>query len=110
MRILTSKFFNLLLLFIFLSACARTPVPISDERILQSIEADLANLKYEDSIESIDLYKAISLAIRNNRDLRVEVMNSALQQRQNNLPAQNFESSGFDTMGGGFNLGSSDPR
>ena len=85
MRILTSKFFNLLLLFIFLSACARTPVPISDERILQSIEADLANLKYEDSIESIDLYKAISLAIRNNRDLRVEVMNSALQQRQNNL-------------------------
>lgn len=85
MRILTSKFFSLLLLFIFLSACARTPVPISDERILQSIEADLANLKYEDSIESIDLYKAISLAIRNNRDLRVEVMNSALQQRQNNL-------------------------
>ena len=85
MRILTSKFFSLLLLFIFLSACARTPVPISDERILQSIEADLANLKYEDSIDSIDLYKAISLAIRNNRDLRVEVMNSALQQRQNNL-------------------------
>ena len=85
MRILTSKFFSLLLLFIFLSACARTPVPISDERILQSIEADLANLKYEDSIESIDLYKAIPLAIRNNRDLRVEVMNSALQQRQNNL-------------------------
>ena len=85
MRILTSKFFSLLLLFIFLSACARTPVPISDERILQSIEADLANLKYEDSIESINLYKAISLAIRNNRDLRVEVMNSALQQRQNNL-------------------------
>ena len=85
MRILTSKFFSFLLLFIFLSACARTPVPISDERILQSIEADLANLKYEDSIESIDLYKAISLAIRNNRDLRVEVMNSALQQRQNNL-------------------------
>ncbi|MDA9981028.1 TolC family protein [Pelagibacterales bacterium] len=85
MRILSSKFFSLLLLFIFLSACARTPVPISDERILQSIEADLANLKYEDSIESIDLYKAISLAIRNNRDLRVEVMNSALQQRQNNL-------------------------
>ena len=85
MKFLRSNFLGLLLIFIFLSACARTPVPISDERILQSIEADLVNLKYQDSIQSIDLYKAISLAIRNNRDLRVEVMNSALQQRQNNL-------------------------
>ena len=85
MKILRSHFLSLLLMFIFLSACARTPVPISDVRILQSIETDLVNLKYEDSIQSIDLYKAISLAVRNNRDLRVEVMNSALQQRQNNL-------------------------
>ena len=58
-------------MFVFLSACARTPVPISDVRILQSIETDLVNLKYEDSIQSIDLYKAISLAVRNNRYLRV---------------------------------------
>ena len=42
--------------------------------------------------------------------LQATQQSELIQQRQNNLPAQNFESSGFDTMGGGFNLGSSDPR
>ena len=42
--------------------------------------------------------------------LQASQQSELIQQRQNNLPAQNFESSGFDTMGGGFNLGSSDPR
>ena len=32
--------------------------------LLQSIEADLANLKYEDSIESIDLYKTLADSIK----------------------------------------------
>ncbi len=43
-------------------------------------------------------------------ELQATQQSELIQQRQNNLPAQNFESSGFDTMGGGFNLGSSDPR
>ena len=42
--------------------------------------------------------------------LQATQQSELIQQRQNNLPAQDFESSGFDTMGGGFNLGSSDPR
>ncbi len=33
-----------------------------------------------------------------------------IDQRQNDLPPKNFESSGNDTLGGGFNLGSFDPR
>tara|TARA_R110000803_G_scaffold36048_3_gene77613 strand:- start:5268 stop:7694 length:2427 start_codon:yes stop_codon:yes gene_type:complete len=33
-----------------------------------------------------------------------------IDQRKNDLPPKNFESSGNDTLGGGFNLGSFDPR
>ena len=33
-----------------------------------------------------------------------------IEQRKNNTPPQNFESSGNDIMGGGFGLGSFDPK
>ena len=41
------------------------------------------------TLQNIDLHKAIAVAIKNNRDLRISVMESALAQRQNNL--QRFE-------------------
>ena len=42
--------------------------------------------------------------------LQATQQSELINQRQTEAPPQNFESSGFDTMGGGFNLGSSDPR
>ena len=70
---------------LLLTTCARTPTPITNDEISQSIVTDLEKLKVKDQFQNIDLYTAIALSIRNNRDLRVEVMQSALSQRQNNL-------------------------
>ena len=42
--------------------------------------------------------------------LQATQQSKLIEQRQNNTPPQDFESSGNDIIGGGFDLGSFEPR
>jgi len=66
-------------------SCARTPTALDQEVITTSIQEDLKALEVDAPLTNIDLYTAIAIAIKNNRDLRISVMESALAQRQNDL-------------------------
>ena len=70
---------------IALSACTRTPNVIDAEKLNASIQKDLLSLTVEAPLENIDLHTAIAIGIKNNRDLRISVMESALAQRQSDL-------------------------
>ena len=84
MRKISTKIISLLLL-IALSACARTPNVIDAEKLNASIQKDLSSLTVEAPLENIDLHTAIAIGIKNDRDLRISVMESALAQRQSDL-------------------------
>ena len=75
-------FFGLVL---FLAACSsRTPDPLVKEDVRTSSQEDYEYLK-ETSANAplkIDLYDAIAIAIKNNRELRIDIMDSALNQGQ----------------------------
>ncbi|MDC3108915.1 TolC family protein [Alphaproteobacteria bacterium] len=75
-------FFGLVLI---LAACSsRTPDPLVKEDVQASSQEDYEYLK-ESSANApleIDLYDAIAIAIKNNRDLRIDIMDSALNQGQ----------------------------
>ena len=72
-------------LVLFLAACSsRTPDPLVKEDVQASSQEDYEYLK-ETSANApleIDLYDAIAIAIKNNRDLRINIMDSALNQGQ----------------------------
>ncbi len=72
-------------LVLFLAACSsRTPDPLLKEDVRASSQEDYEYLK-ETSANApleIDLYDAIAIAIKNNRDLRIDIMDSALNQGQ----------------------------
>ena len=72
-------------LFIALAACARSPKNIDAETLSFSIAEDITELTVDTSLQNIDLHTAIAIAIRNNRDLRISVMESALANRQRDL-------------------------
>ena len=78
---------KLFLVFICLAlvACARSPKVIDEESLNFSIAEDMLNLEVDTSLQNIDLHTAIAIAVRNNRDLRISVMESALSQRQRDL-------------------------
>ncbi|MDC3223137.1 TolC family protein, partial [Pelagibacteraceae bacterium] len=84
MRIISTKII-IFFLFIALSACARTPNIIDAEKLNVSVQKDLSLLAVEAPLENIDLHTAIAIGIKNNRDLRISVMESALAQRQSDL-------------------------
>ncbi len=84
MRIIGTKII-IFFLFIALSACARTPNVIDAEKLNVSVQKDLSLLAVEAPLENIDLHTAIAIGIKNNRDLRISVMESALAQRQSDL-------------------------
>ena len=84
MRKISTKLI-IFLLFIALSACARTPNVIDAEKLNVSVQKDLSLLAVEAPLENIDLHTAIAIGIKNNRDLRISVMESALAQRQSEL-------------------------
>jgi outer membrane protein TolC len=68
-----------------LAACSsRTPDPLLKEDVQVSSQQDYEYLK-ETSANApleIDLYQAMAIAIKNNRDLRINIMDSALKQGQ----------------------------
>ena len=78
---------KLFIVFICLAlvACARSPKVIDAESLSISIAEEIAELEIDASLKNIDLHTAIAIAVRNNRDLRISVMESALSQRQRDL-------------------------
>ncbi|MDB9957354.1 TolC family protein [Candidatus Pelagibacter sp.] len=82
------KIIILLALFL-ITACVRSPQPISlfetEEKALKDIsnieEIKKDNKAWEENLE-IDLYTAIALAIKNNKELRVKLLENALANRQ----------------------------
>ena len=79
MRVLKYTIFASLMLLV--AACSnRTPEPLVKEDIQASAQEDYELLKDStaDAPMEIDLYQAISIAIKNNRELRTQVMDSAL--------------------------------
>jgi outer membrane protein TolC len=78
---------KLFIVFICLAlvACARSPKVIDAESLSISITEEIAELEIDASLKNIDLHTAIAIAVRNNRDLRISVMESALSQSQRDL-------------------------
>ena len=78
---------KLLIVFMCLAlvACARSPKVIDAESLSISIAEEIAELEIDASLKNIDLHTAIAIAVRNNRDLRISVMESALSQSQRDL-------------------------
>ena len=75
----------LFLSFTILTACSsRAPEPMLEEDVRAEIQQDFDLLQETSSsmVKEIDLYMAIALAIQNNRELRVNIMQSALEQGQ----------------------------
>ncbi len=78
---------KLFIVFICLAlvACARSPRVIDAESLSVSVAEEIAELEIDESLKNIDLHTAIAIAVRNNRDLRLSVMESALSQSQRDL-------------------------
>jgi hypothetical protein len=72
--------------------------------------------QYNMQIRGIDAAKASDVEIEkeDRKDKRIQMQGTQqselIDQRKNNTPPKNFESSGNDIMGGGFNLGSFEPK
>jgi hypothetical protein len=72
--------------------------------------------QYNMQIRGIDDAKASDVEIEkeDRKDKRIQMQGTQqselIDQRKNNTPPKNFESSGNDIMGGGFNLGSFEPK
>ncbi len=78
---------KLFIVFICLAlvACARSPKVIDEKSLSISIAEDISELTIDTSLKNIDLHTAIAIAVRNNRDLRISVMESALANSQKDL-------------------------
>ncbi len=83
-RMANYKVFVVFIAYIFIWGCSKTPMPIVKEEVQLSSQKDLEYLKQtsEGAPLEIDLYQAIAIAIKNNRDLRLNLMDSALSQGQ----------------------------
>ena len=87
-----NKIFKILLILSFgiLISCAkRSPEPIKSDVISKSAEGDLAKIKkikeQNDILKKdleVDLYTAIALAIENNKDLKVKILESSLSYKK----------------------------
>ena len=71
-------------LILLVGACSQTPEPLIKEQVQLSSQEDYEYLKEtsKNAPLEIDLYQAIAIAIKNNRDLRLNLMDSALSQGQ----------------------------
>ena len=82
MKLLKTTIFMSLVLLV--GACSQAPEPLIKEQVQSSSKEDYEYLKETSKAAplEIDLYKAIAIAIKNNRDLRIQIMDSALNQGQ----------------------------
>ena len=67
-----------------MSCGSRTPTGLDQETIKSQSKKDYDELKAgtENIVKEIDLYQAIAIAIKHNRNLRIQMMESALSQGQ----------------------------
>ena len=87
-----NKIFKILLILsvgILISCAKRSPEPIKADVISKSAEGDLAKIKkikeQNDILKKdleVDLYTAIALAIENNKDLKVKILESSLSYKK----------------------------
>ena len=85
MKLLKTTIFMSLVLLV--GACSQAPEPLIKEQVQSSSKEDYEYLKETSKAVplEIDLYKAIAIAIKNNRDLRIQIMDSALNQGQTDV-------------------------
>ena len=79
------KLFISIPLLLFLTSCgSRTPTGLDQETIKSQSKKDYDELKAgtENIVKEIDLYQAIAIGIKHNRNLRIQMMESALSQGQ----------------------------
>jgi len=79
------KLFISVCLLLFIMSCgSRTPTGLDQETIKSQSKKDYDELKAgtENIVKEIDLYQAIAIAIKHNRNLRIQMMESALSQGQ----------------------------
>ena len=72
-------------LLLFLTNCgSRTPTGLDQETVKSQSKKDYDELKAgtENIVKEIDLYQAIAIGIKHNRNLRIQMMESALSQGQ----------------------------
>ena len=69
---------------LLISCSSRSPEPLVKSDLAKDIKSDLENITspLANNVQEIDLYDAIAFAIKNNRDLRVKIMESALSNDQ----------------------------
>ena len=80
---------SLLTILIILSSCARSPKEITLNETNERVEKDILKIEqikkenetWEDNIK-IDLYTAIALAIKNNRELKIKQLETGIAYRQ----------------------------
>jgi len=80
---------GLICLFTIITSCTRTPKAISLNETIEKVEQDILkieeikknNSSWEENIE-IDLYTAIALAIKNNKELRIKQLETGMANRQ----------------------------
>ncbi len=79
-----SKITVVMFVFLLIGACSQKPKPLIKEQVQLSSKEDYEYLKETSKAAplQIDLYQAIAIAIKNNRDLRLNLMDSALSQGQ----------------------------
>ncbi len=77
-------FISVCLLLFILSCGSRTPTGLDQETIKSQSQKDYDELKAssENIVKEIDLYQAIAIGIKHNRNLRIQMMESALSQGQ----------------------------
>ena len=83
MRLFKYTFFSSLIILVA-SCSSRTPEPLLKEDVQASAKEDFILLEEStaNAPMEIDLYQALAIAIKNNRELRIQVMDSALNQGQ----------------------------
>ena len=78
-----------LAIFVFLSGCKRNLEPITAYETEKKVHEDIAkiekikkdNKSWEENLD-IDLYTAIALAIKNNKELKIKLLETAMSNRQ----------------------------
>ena len=78
-----------LAIFVFLSGCKRSLEPITTYETEKKVHVDIAkiekikkdNKSWEENL-NIDLYTAIALAIKNNKELKIKLLETAMSNRQ----------------------------
>ncbi len=93
---------------------------IENQRISVEVQAkkELMEIEFQYNMKlkgiEVDNAKQKEKELEDRKDQRTKIQatqqSEMIEQRKNDLPAKNFESSGNDVMGGGFNLGGFEPR